>query len=135
MDDEEGAEYARKGQDDPRYMQLFTPRNVKRSTWSKVNKAKVELLIASQLMTQAGLDVIDAAKANGQWESLDDVENMVLPDDLLQAFESSAVNLSKMNKFEKLSRSNKRMILLRLISAKRKETREKRIQEILSELG
>lgn len=67
--------------DDDRYTVRFTPRRPG-SSWARTNKARVERLIAEGLMTPAGLAVIDAAKADGSWTGLDEVEDLVVPDDL-----------------------------------------------------
>ena len=53
--------------DDERYMQVFTPRKPK-SIWSKINKQRVEKLIEQGLMTPAGLEKIETAKADGSWD-------------------------------------------------------------------
>lgn len=85
-------------------------------------------------MAAAGLNVIDQAKANGQWVSLDDVENMVIPEDLARVFESTPGNRLLRERFEQLSRSQKRLMLGTLNQAKRQETRDKRINDILASL-
>ena len=108
-------------------MQFFTKRKAN-SVWSKVNKAKVEHLIQTGQMTQAGLDSIEKAKHNGSWTILDDVEALILPADLEQAFQDSPQGLEY---FLNLSRSDKRNILQWLVMAKRSETRQKRITEII----
>jgi uncharacterized protein YdeI (YjbR/CyaY-like superfamily) len=74
--------------DDESYFQFFAKRNPK-SNWSKVNKEKVETLIAQNLMTSAGLKIIEIAKQNGAWTALDEVENIIIPDDLQKAFDNN----------------------------------------------
>src|SRR5690554_729415 len=69
--------------------QFFSRRKVK-STWSKINKDKVERLIAEGLMTEAGLAVVDIAKQNGSWNALDEVEALLMPKDLEHALEEKA---------------------------------------------
>ncbi|MEL6888831.1 MAG: hypothetical protein AAFO86_08985 [Pseudomonadota bacterium] len=59
----------------------ISPRNPN-SAWSAVNKAKVAAARASGAMTPAGEALIAAAKANGMWHFLDDVERLEVPDDL-----------------------------------------------------
>lgn len=54
--------------DDERYIQRFTPRNIK-SVWSKINRDRAERLIAEGRMTEAGLVKIEAAKENGNWDA------------------------------------------------------------------
>ncbi len=111
--------------DDKSYYQFFSKRNPK-SNWSKVNKLKVEKLIEQNLMKPAGLAMIEIAKSNGTWDILDDVENIVLPEDLSIAFSKN--NLAFEN-WENFSRSSKRGILEWILNAKKAETREKRINE------
>jgi uncharacterized protein YdeI (YjbR/CyaY-like superfamily) len=119
--------------DAEKYMQFFGKRKPK-SVWSKVNKAKVEKLIAEGKMTKAGFESIEIAKQNGSWTILDDAENLVIPNDLEKEFKKYK-NAKK--KFIQLSRSDKRNILQWLTLAKRPETIQKRISEIdsLAELG
>jgi len=79
-------------------------------------------------MTEAGLKCITVAKENKSWESLDDVENMVIPKDLQQAFDGNAK--AKAN-YDKWSKSAQKTMLYFLNSAKRQDTRDKRIGEII----
>lgn len=113
--------------DEKSFFQFFAKRNPK-SNWSKVNKDKVEMLLANGKMTAAGLQAVDLAKQNGTWVALDDVENLVIPEDLNIAFEE--VPLAKKH-FEDFPRSVKRGILEWLLNAKKAETRQKRIKEIV----
>jgi len=111
--------------------QFFSKRKPK-STWSKINKEKVERLIAEGLMTKAGLECIEIAKQNGSWTLLDDVDALIIPPDLEAAFERYP---SSKAFFESLSPSIKKMMLYWIISAKQKETRQKRINEISEMAG
>ncbi|TDB67385.1 YdeI/OmpD-associated family protein [Arundinibacter roseus] len=113
--------------DNERYQQLFSPRKPK-SVWSKINKEKIKKLIETGLMTQAGLNVIEIAKQNGSWTILDEVEELVIPNDLTLAL---AQNTNAQNYFQNLSRSDKRNLLQWVTLAKRAETRQKRIDEIV----
>lgn len=70
--------------DADRSMILIAPRNP-RSAWSAINKAHVERAIASGAMTPAGLARVEAAKANGMWTFLDEVERLEVPPDLAAA--------------------------------------------------
>ncbi|MFY7840303.1 MAG: YdeI/OmpD-associated family protein [Lacibacter sp.] len=108
--------------------QFFSKRKAK-STWSKINKAKVEQLIESGAMTEAGLAIIETAKQNGSWSVLDDVEELVIPKDLTAAFKKYP---GSKEYFSSLSKSIKKGMLQWLVFAKRPETREKRITEIAS---
>ena len=110
------------------YYQFFARRNPK-SNWSRVNKAKVEKLLADGLMTEAGLKVINYAKENGYWAALDDVENLINPIDLQIALDN---NQTAKAYFEAFPRSVKRGILEWLLNARQEETRKKRITEIVT---
>jgi uncharacterized protein YdeI (YjbR/CyaY-like superfamily) len=114
-----------------RFMQFFCKRKTK-SVWSKINKAKVERLIAEGLMTEAGFASIAIAQENGSWSILDKAEALEIPDDLEAEFQK--IPYSK-DYFLSLSRSDKRNILQWLVLAKRIETRQKRITEIVELAG
>jgi len=111
--------------DSKSYYQFFAKRNPK-SNWSKVNKEKVEILIAQGLMTSAGLKMIELAKENGTWNFLDQVETLELPIDLEQLFSQNTKALENWNTF---SKSSRRGILEWIANAKTPQTRVKRIQE------
>lgn len=106
--------------------QFFSKRKAK-STWSKINKLKIEKLIADGLMMQAGLDIIEIAKQNGSWTILDEVEELIIPKDLEKAFKSKA---GSKEFFLSLNKSTKKGMLQWLVLAKQAETRQKRIAEI-----
>ncbi|WP_119080687.1 YdeI/OmpD-associated family protein [Chitinophaga alhagiae] len=110
------------------FMQLFTRRKAT-SVWSKINKGKVERLIAEGLMTAAGRKSIETAQQNGYWSILDDVEELVVPKDLAKAFRAHPGSKAY---FTGLSKSVKKMMLQWVTLAKRPETRQKRINEIAS---
>lgn len=114
--------------DDEKYMQFFSPRK-KNSVWSRINKEKVGRLVSEGLMTKAGYEIIDIAKQNGSWTILDEAEALIIPKDLDDKFQKSPKALDY---FLGLSRSDKRNILQWLVLAKRPETRQKRIDEIVS---
>jgi Uncharacterized protein conserved in bacteria len=116
----------RKTIDEESFIQFFTKRKPT-SNWSKINKAKVERLIEEGLMTEAGLRSIEIAKKNGSWSILDDVEELVVPKDLQEAFQLQS---GSGDYFGSLSKSVKKMILQWVTLAKRPETRQKRIAEI-----
>jgi len=113
------------------YQQLFSPRKPA-SGWSRVNKARIERLAAAGLLTQAGLDRIAAAKQNGSWTLLDEVEALVLPPDLAQLLQATPGASSY---FASLSRTDQRNILQWLVLARRPETRQKRLAEIAGLAG
>jgi uncharacterized protein YdeI (YjbR/CyaY-like superfamily) len=113
--------------DEHKFMQFFSRRKEK-SVWSKVNKEKIERLTRECLMTKAGYEIIETAKQNGSWTILDEAESLIIPADLEKEFQKR--NNAK-EYFLSLSRSDKRNILQWLVLAKRQETREKRITEIV----
>lgn len=117
----------RKSIDNEKFMQFFCKRKA-RGTWSKVNKAKVIELINQGKMTNAGLDCINAAKKNGSWTILDEVEELKMPDDLIVALEA---NTNSKDFFLSLSKSSRKAILYWIVSAKRPETRQNRINETI----
>ncbi len=114
--------------DDKTYKQLFTKRNSK-SAWSKINKDKVTRLIEAKLIAPAGIQAIEIAKQNGSWTALDEVEALIIPDDLKFQFQQKP---EAKKYFLSLSNSNKKFILYWVSSAKRPETRLKRINEIIA---
>ena len=65
--------------------QYFTKRRSK-SAWSKINKEKVQNLIEKGLMTESGFKSIEIAKQNGSWNILDEVEELIIPKDLIKEF-------------------------------------------------
>jgi uncharacterized protein YdeI (YjbR/CyaY-like superfamily) len=115
--------------DDERSMLLFTPRKPG-SRWSRRNKERVARLLAAGLIEPAGAAVIEAARADGLWIALDDVENHVVPEDLAAAF---AARPGAAEHWERFPRSAKRAILTWILDAKRAETRAKRVQETAAE--
>ena len=112
--------------DEQRSIQFFSKRKPK-STWSKINKEKVQKLMEAGQMTNAGLDCIALAKQNGSWEILDSVEQLAIPKDLETELMSKA---NAMDFFLSLSKSTKKAMLQWLVLAKRPDTRQKRIAEI-----
>ncbi|MBE9192736.1 YdeI/OmpD-associated family protein [Gloeocapsopsis crepidinum LEGE 06123] len=110
------------------YMQIFTPRKPK-SVWSKLNKQYIEELIEQNLMTEAGLKKIEAAKQDGSWTTLDASEALIIPADLQQALEAHKIA----NKyFAEFSNTSKKNILFWISNAKRLETRLKRIEQTIN---
>lgn len=113
--------------DQDRYMQFLSPRKA-RSPWSKLNKQRVEKLIEQGLMTPAGFKVIEASKQDGSWNSYDAIEELALPPDFQQAL---AANEEARKNFAAFSNSSKKQLLWHIESAKRPETRSKRIEKIV----
>ena len=121
----------RKTLDEERSIQYFSKRK-KNSTWSKINKEKIELLIERKQMTQAGLNCVKIAKENGSWSILDSVEALIIPDDLEAEFE---IHPGSKEFFESLSKSRRKILLSWVALAKRSETKQSRIKEIASQAG
>ncbi len=106
--------------------QFFSKRKPK-STWSKINKDKVAKLMDKGLMAQAGLEAVKKAKENGSWVMLDEVEELVIPEDLEKALQ---LKQGAQDYFLSLSKSVRKAMLQWVVLAKRPETRQKRIDEI-----
>ncbi len=105
------------------YMQWYCPRKA-RSVWSKLNKTRVDKLIAAGLMTPAGQAKIEVAKSNGQWSHLDAVESLTMPADFAKALRAAA---GARKHFDALSPSARKILLYNIHGAKRPETRAARI--------
>lgn len=106
----------------------FFSRRKPRSTWSQINKQKIEKLLAAGKMKKAGMLAVETAKQNGSWELLDQVEQLIIPDDLAEAF---ALHPDAEVFFLSLSKSVRKMILQWLTLAKREETRARRLAEVV----
>jgi uncharacterized protein YdeI (YjbR/CyaY-like superfamily) len=115
--------------DDDRTMLLFSPRK-SGSTWSTVNKRHVEELEIKGLIAPPGRKLIDAAKADGSWSFLDDIEALIVPRDLDEALAAAGVRKS----WEGTRRSDRKRALYHVKTAKRIETRAARIRQILARL-
>ncbi|GAB1857442.1 YdeI/OmpD-associated family protein [Flavobacteriaceae bacterium MHTCC 0001] len=107
--------------------QYFSPRNPK-STWSALNKKYIEALETAGLIQEAGYKMIVLAKQTGTWTAMDDVENGIIPEDLQKAFND---NKRAFENYQNFSKGYRKNYLSWLYSAKREETRLKRIAEII----
>ena len=117
-----------RGRDDQTAMLLLSSRKP-RSTWSAVNKARLEHLLPSGLMTERGLRAIEVGKANGSWEVLDSVERLEVPDDLAAALDARP---EAREFFDGMPPGARKQNLWFVISAKRPETRAARIEKIVA---
>ena len=117
--------------DDKTWIQKYTPRG-KKSIWSKVNKEKAEVLVTNGRMTPAGLQAIELAKQNGNWDKAYEPQSTAsLPEDFAAMLENNA----KAKVFyDSLNSRNKYAILFRLQHANKLETRLKRMQQFLEML-
>jgi uncharacterized protein YdeI (YjbR/CyaY-like superfamily) len=114
--------------DEETYSLRYSPRR-RRSIWSETNKRRAARLIQEGRMTAAGLEKIAEAKANGEWKaaaSREDVE--ALPPDLEEALQAHERAWSSFNRW---TVSRKKQLLYWVETAKRPETRQKRIQAIV----
>lgn len=109
-------------------LQLLTPRKPS-STWSASNKERLSRLIPAGLMTERGLRVVDAAKANGSWEILDSVERLEVPDDLAAALDADPAARAY---FDGMPPGVRKQNLYFVISARRPGTRAARIAKIVT---
>ena len=113
--------------DGERFMQVFTPRRVG-STWSAVNKERIDRLDAAGLIAEPGYAMIEAARADGSWSFLDDIDALIEPTDLAVALDADANVRSVWDTFPP---SVKKQALFWVATAKRAETRRKRVQHIV----
>lgn len=121
----------KKGFDDKYWLQKFTPRGSK-SIWSKINTEKAERLIASGEMKPAGLKTIEAAQKDGRWDAAyASQKNISVPDDFQAALDK---NKKAKAFFATLNSVNRYAILFRIQTAKKAETRTKRIQHFVEML-
>jgi uncharacterized protein YdeI (YjbR/CyaY-like superfamily) len=111
--------------DETRTMLWIAPRKPK-TNWSRINRERVERLIAEGRMEPAGMRKVELAQADGSWNRLDAVEDLTVPDDLADAFRQFEHAASHFADFPK---SVRRGILEWILNAKKPETRAQRIQE------
>lgn len=117
--------------DDERYMQQFTPRNLK-SNWSEPNKKRVNELIQKGKMTQAGLRLIDYAKETGIWDKVKAPQpQLAFSDDLFERLKS---NQAAFHFYSELSPSSQKQYKQWVMSTKKPETRIKRCHEMIDML-
>jgi len=114
--------------DEVSWRQRFTPRRPK-SGWSKINTRHAERLIKAGRMKAAGQAQIEAAKKDGRWTAAyDSSSQAIFPEDFLAAVRRN----KKANVFfESLSKANRYAIAYRLQTAKRPETKQRRMEMIL----
>jgi uncharacterized protein YdeI (YjbR/CyaY-like superfamily) len=120
-----------KSYDASSWLQKFTPRGAK-SIWSKVNREKVQKLIESGQMKPAGLKAVEAAKQDGRWEAAyDSPSSATVPSDFQAELDKNAQAKAF---FATLNSTNRYAILHRIQTAKKAETRTKRIQQFIEML-
>ena len=115
--------------DEVSWLQKFTPRR-KRSMWSKRNKEHVARLIKDKKMQPAGLKEVQEAQKDGRWDrAYDNAREMEMPEDFLSELKKDKEAYAF---FKTLNRSNTYAIAWRLQTAKRPETRQRRMTELLT---
>jgi uncharacterized protein YdeI (YjbR/CyaY-like superfamily) len=121
-----------RGGDDRSYRQRFTPRT-SRSGWSKRNVAIVERLTADGRMHASGAAVVERAKADGRWEAAyAGPASIEVPADLAEAL---AADPAAQTMFESLDGRNRYSVLYRIETAKRPETRRRRLEQLVAMLA
>lgn len=122
----------KKSYDELSWIQRFTPRRA-RSEWSKINTGHVERLVQAGKMKPAGAKVVEAAKQDGRWDkAYHSSRTMTFPEDFLAALEK---NKKAKAFFQTLNKSNLYAMAYRLQTAKRSETRQKRMKLFLDMLN
>ena len=116
--------------DEQRYFVTFTPRKPG-SAWATSNKERVARLAAAGLMAPAGAAAVEAARADGSWNLLDDVDALIVPPDLAEALGVAG----SAAEWDALSASQRRQALSWIASARRPETRARRIAETARAAG
>jgi uncharacterized protein YdeI (YjbR/CyaY-like superfamily) len=118
--------------DDGTYKQRFTPRR-KRSSWSKRNVGIAERLLAEGRMHPTGVAEMERAKADGRWKAAYAGPAAIeVPPDLAEALDAEPKAQAM---FEILTGQNRYAILYRVTTAKRRDTRERRIAEYVAMLA
>ena len=114
------------------WVQKFTPRRAK-SGWSKINAGHVDRLIQEGQMTPAGLNEVEAAKTDGRWTAAyDSSANATVPPEFVKEL---ARNAKAKNFYATLNKANLYSIAYRLQTAKRPETKIKRMKLIIDMLA
>jgi uncharacterized protein YdeI (YjbR/CyaY-like superfamily) len=122
----------KKSYDEQTWIQKFTRRGPK-SIWSKINREKAEQLIAAGQMKPPGLAAVEAARQDGRWEAAyDSFSNATIPDDFQAELDKNAAAQAF---FDILNRQNRYAILYRIQTAKKAETRARRIQQFIEMLA
>lgn len=114
------------------WLQKFTPRRA-RSPWSRINRDKVDVLIAQGRMQPAGLAEVERARADGRWEvAYHSQSTIAVPEDLQAALDAEPAASAF---FAQLDRVNRYAVLYRITTAKKPETRQKRIEQYVAMLA
>jgi uncharacterized protein YdeI (YjbR/CyaY-like superfamily) len=122
----------KKALDEQHWLQRFTPRRP-RSLWSKANREKAQALVESGRMQASGMAEIVRAQGDGRWQAAyDGARTAVVPPDLQAALDARPAARSF---FAQLDGANRYAVLWRIQTAKRPETRSKRIEDLVKMLA
>ena len=118
--------------DDESWLQRISPRGPK-SIWSKINRSKALVLIKSGRMRPGGLAAIETAKKNGRWKGAYDSHRTATPPaDLQKALNK---NPGAKSFFTSLDSENRYAVLFRIQTAKKADTRKKKIEKLVEMLA
>jgi uncharacterized protein YdeI (YjbR/CyaY-like superfamily) len=121
----------REALDERHFLQRFTPRRA-RSRWSRINREKVERLIADGKVRPAGLSEVERAQADGRWEAAyESQKTIAVPEDLRRELDSRPQAKAF---FAELTSQNRYAILYRLQDVRRPETRARRLAKFVAML-
>lgn len=122
----------KKGLDEGHWLQRFTPRRA-RSLWSRANREKAQALVAAGRMQPSGLAEIEKAQGDGRWDAAyDGPRTASVPPDLQAALDAKP---KARRFFEQLDGANRYAVLWRVQTAKRPETRARRIDTLVEMLA
>lgn len=113
--------------DDERGLQLYTPRRPK-SSWTRLNRRRVDAMEAAGLMTPAGRRAVEVARANGWWTIFDAVEDLEEPDELAAALDA---NPDARGHWDAFPAGARKQMLWWVVSAAKPETRIRRVTAIV----
>ncbi len=122
----------RRGFDESYFVQRTTPRRP-RSPWSQINVDKAEALIAAGRMRPRGLAEVEAARADGRWESAyASQKNATAPPDLVAALDA---NPAARAFYEQLGKADQYALYFRLITARTEKTRLARLERFIATMA
>jgi uncharacterized protein YdeI (YjbR/CyaY-like superfamily) len=116
--------------DNEKMKQYFSPRKPK-GFWSKFNRSRIQWLMEQNLMTEFGLEIIEKAKASGFYYMLNQVEDLLVPEELAEVFRTG---VEIKNIYDNLSKSQKKRILYSLLILKTAVARKRKIESIVQNL-
>lgn len=122
----------RKAHDDVSFLQRYSRRRP-RSSWSKINVAKAEALMAAGRMRPGGLAEVAAAQADGRWDAAyESQRTAAVPPDLAAALEG---DVAAFLAFERLGRSDRYAVILPLLKARTPESRARILARMVTQLA